>query len=121
MRLLVIADPPDQFLAWKGAGLAPAPEPLDESHKRGRDVFMQHMCVLCHNIAGTDAHGKVGPDLTHLASRRMIASNWLPNRPGHLAGWIIDPQKIKPGTRMPQNNLKPDELRALLEYLESLK
>ena len=43
------------------------------------------------------------------------------NRPGHLAGWILDPQKIKPGTRMPQNNLKPADLRALLEYLESLK
>ena len=38
-----------------------------------------------------------------------------------LAGWIIDPQSLKPGTRMPSNEMRPDELRALLAYLESLK
>jgi len=38
-----------------------------------------------------------------------------------LAGWIVDPQKIKPGTRMPPNQLKPADLQALLAYLETLK
>jgi cytochrome c oxidase subunit 2 len=38
-----------------------------------------------------------------------------------LAGWIVDPQKIKPGVRMPQHSLSPEDLRALLEYLQSLK
>jgi cytochrome c oxidase subunit II len=63
----------------------------------------------------------VGPDLTHLASRRTIAAGTLPNSRGNLAGWIIDPQKIKPGTRMPPNQLKPADLQALLAYLETLK
>jgi cytochrome c oxidase subunit 2 len=121
MRLLVIAEPPEQFEAWRRAQLAPAPEPITEQQTRGRDVFTGGTCLLCHTIAGTDARGRVGPDLTHLAGRRMIAANWLPNRPGHLAGWIVDPQRVKPGVRMPQNNLPPADLRALLEYLETLK
>jgi cytochrome c oxidase subunit 2 len=63
----------------------------------------------------------VGPSLTHVAGRQMIGAGARPNAPGHLAGWIVDPQKIKPGVRMPQNTLKPDDLQALLEYLATLK
>ena len=51
----------------------------------------------------------------------MLAAGAVPNTPGHLAGWIVDPQRLKPGTQMPQNNLKPADLRALLEYMETLK
>jgi cytochrome c oxidase subunit 2 len=76
---------------------------------------------MCHTIQGTRANGKVAPDLTHLASRRTIAAGTLPNTRGHLAGWVVDPQKIKPGNKMPPNNLNPDDLQALLSYLESLK
>jgi cytochrome c oxidase subunit 2 len=76
---------------------------------------------MCHAIQGTAAGGLVGPDLTHVASRQLLAAGAIPNVPGHLAGWIIDPQKIKPGAKMPQNNLSAADLRALLEYLESLK
>ena len=63
----------------------------------------------------------VGPPLTHIASRKTIAAGWLPNTSGHRGGWILDPQSIKPGVRMPQHNLSGDDLQALLEYLESLK
>jgi cytochrome c oxidase subunit 2 len=54
-------------------------------------------------------------------SRRVIAAGALPNTRGHLAGWIVDPQKIKPGCHMPQNPLRPDQLRDLLDYLDTLK
>jgi cytochrome c oxidase subunit 2 len=57
----------------------------------------------------------------HVASRRMIAAGTLPNTPGHLAAWIIDPQHIKPGAKMPPNHLDPDDLQPLLAYLESLE
>jgi len=76
---------------------------------------------MCHAIAGTAARADVGPDLTHVASRKLLAAGAVPNLPGHLAGWIIDPQRIKPGTRMPQNNLSAGDLRALLEYLQTLQ
>jgi cytochrome c oxidase subunit 2 len=44
-----------------------------------------------------------------------------PNNRGHLAGWIADPQSLKPGVNMPANALAPDDLQALLAYLETLK
>ena len=88
---------------------------------RGREVFLTGTCAMCHSIEGTSAGSHVGPDLTHLASRRTIAAGTLPNTRGALAGWIVDPQRIKPGAHMPPNQLKPQELDALLTYLQSLK
>jgi cytochrome c oxidase subunit 2 len=88
---------------------------------RGQEVFLAGSCIMCHTIAGTPAASNLGPDLTHLASRRTIAAGTLPNTRGHLAGWIVDPQGIKPGVRMPANQLDPRDLHALLTYLESLR
>ena len=68
-----------------------------------------------------DGRAEYDVNLTHVAGRRLLAAGAIPNTPGHLAGWIVDPQKIKPGTHMPQNTIAPQDLRALLEYLESLK
>lgn len=88
---------------------------------RGRDVFLQSPCVMCHTIRGTHALSRVGPDLTHLASRRMIAAGTLPNTRGNLAGWILNPQHLKPGSKMPPSLLGSDDLHALLAYLGSLR
>jgi cytochrome c oxidase subunit 2 len=121
MRLLVIAEPQEKFASWLAGQLKPSAEPTSDVEKHGRQVFLTSSCILCHTIRGTDANGRLGPDLTHLASRRLIAANSLPNTPGHLAGWIVDPQKIKPGVIMPQNALAPQDLRDLLKYLENLQ
>jgi cytochrome c oxidase subunit 2 len=56
-----------------------------------------------------------------MASRQSLAAGTLPNTRGHLAGWIVDSQAIKPGNRMPANALSADELQDLLVYLEALK
>ncbi len=121
MDLRVIAEPPAQFAAWYQNQLRPAARPADSVQQKGQQVFLSKGCVTCHTIRGTPAGSRVGPDLTHLASRRTIAAGTLPNRTGHLAGWVLDPQKIKPGVRMPPNQLASDELHALLSYLQSLK
>jgi cytochrome c oxidase subunit 2 len=81
----------------------------------------QRECAVCHNITGTSAGGRVGPDLTHFASRRTIAAGTLPMGKGNLYGWVADPQSIKPGTKMPTVGLEPDELHAVVAYLETLK
>jgi cytochrome c oxidase subunit 2 len=51
----------------------------------------------------------------------MIAAETLPNTRGALAGWILDPQRIKPGSRMTPNPMQPDDLQDLFTYLESLQ
>lgn len=89
--------------------------------ERGREVFLQGPCALCHTIRGTQALATIGPDLTHIASRTMIASGSLQNTRGNLAGWILNPQNLKPGTKMPPTLLEAEDLHPLLDYLESLK
>jgi cytochrome c oxidase subunit 2 len=121
MAFLVIAERPDSFASWLARQRDTAMTPTDELTRRGQEVFLSSTCVMCHAISGTPAGSRIGPDLTHLASRRTIAAGTLPNTRGNLAGWILDPQRIKPGTRMPPNQLEPADLHALLAYLESLK
>lgn len=89
--------------------------------ERGREVFLQGPCAVCHTIRGTRALATVGPDLTHIASRTKIAGGLLENTRGNLAGWILNPQNLKPGTKMPPTLLEADDLHPLLDYLESLK
>ena len=121
MAFWVIAETPDQFSAWMENQLKPAVEPVDDQAIRGRQVFLSSACVLCHAIRGTDAAAQVGPDLTHFGSRKTIAAGTLPNNKGNLAGWIADPQNIKPGTHMATVPIQPAEMQPLIDYLESLK
>jgi cytochrome c oxidase subunit 2 len=87
----------------------------------GLHLFEDGACALCHTVRGTGARGSVGPDLTHLAGRRRIAGNWLPNDTANLAGWITHAQSLKPGTQMPDlAQFNGRELRALVAYLQGL-
>lgn len=121
MALVVVAEPPDDFERWLTANRAPASPPTTPEQERGRDIFERSPCAMCHTIAGTSAGGRSAPDLTHLASRSTIGAGTLPNTKGYLAGWIADPQHIKPGNRMPPPGLNGEELQAVLAYLETLK
>jgi cytochrome c oxidase subunit II len=121
MGFSVIAESVDEFQQWQQEQLQPAAAPVSEEISRGREVFLTHSCLMCHTIRGTDAGSRFGPDLTHVASRNMIAAETLPNTPGALAGWILDPQRIKPGTEMSPNALSPDDLQFLVAYLRSLQ
>ncbi|MFL6235399.1 MAG: cytochrome c oxidase subunit II [Thermoanaerobaculia bacterium] len=121
MGLLVIADPPDRYAAWYAGQLQTPPPPANALLQHGRQVVESAPCAVCHNIQGTQASGKLGPDLTHLASRRTLAAATLPNTRGNLGGWIVDPQTIKPGNQMPANSLSSEDLQAVLAYLESLQ
>jgi cytochrome c oxidase subunit 2 len=121
MGFSIVAESDEEFQAWKAQQLKPASEPSASDTIHGREVFLTHACVMCHTIRGTDAGSRMGPDLTHLASRNMIAAETLPNTQGALAGWIVDPQRIKPGNHMAPNPLDPRDLQDLVTYLGTLK
>ena len=121
MAFLVVAEPPSQFAAWLAGQRDTAPTPTDSLARRGRDVFLASTCVMCHAISGTPAGSRIGPDLTHLASRRTLAAGTLANTRSNLTGWIVDPQVIKPGVKMPPNRFSGPDLIALVAYLETLK
>jgi cytochrome c oxidase subunit II len=121
MMMSIVADPPAQFGRWLAAQRRPAAEPAADQTLAGRAVFTRSGCALCHTIRGTEAGGAMGPDLTHVGSRRAIAAGTLPNNFGNLAGWIGNPQALKPGVSMPVVPLRPRELLAVVSYLHSLQ
>jgi cytochrome c oxidase subunit 2 len=120
MAAFVIADPPAAFEAWRQGQLPPALTPTTPLTIAGAAVFQTH-CRTCHAVQGTQAVGVAGPDLTHLMSRQTLAAGTLPNGGAALAGWITDPQALKPGAKMPATNLSGPELNAVVAYLETLK
>lgn len=122
MAFLVIALEPARFDQWFAAQMQSAHAPATAQLRRGQELFMSTGCVTCHTVRGTDAKGVIGPDLTHIGSRRTIGAGLFPNTVGALGGWIADSQALKPGNRMPTfSNLKGEELRALAAYMESLQ
>jgi len=121
MAVLIVAETRKQFNEWYKKQMLPAAPPTDSITKVGENVFMSKGCPLCHTVGGTRALGTIGPSLTHIGSAYTLAAGSLKNTRGNLAGWIVDPQGIKPGVRMPPNDLSGSELQALLSYLESLK
>jgi cytochrome c oxidase subunit 2 len=121
MLFLVIAQPEDEFQAWLTHQRRPAAVPLEPLAQRGLEVFLSAGCIECHAVRGTDASGNLGPDLTHVASRRTLGAAIMPNNAGNLSGWIADPQHIKPGNLMPDSPLTGEELQALLAYMQTLQ
>src|SRR3954454_1318663 len=114
MAVLVVAEPMAKFRRWLAANAKPA-------HGAPPSAFARGGCDDCHTVRGTDAHGDVGPDLTHVASRTTLAANTIPNTPKYLADWIRAPQHFKPGNKMPNLQLRQADWRALTAYMRSLR
>ena len=121
MALDVAVADAQSFAAWRDGQLAPARQPGSGSAQAGLQVFERAACATCHTIRGTSAGGRVGPDLTHVASRRTLAAGALPMQKNYLIAWIQDPQHFKPGNRMPAVTLNGQELMSLADYLMELQ
>jgi cytochrome c oxidase subunit II len=122
MALHVVAEAPQAFEAWLQAQARPAAPPSAGRQVQGRDLFLANRCNACHTVRGSGEPGKLGPDLTHLASRMHLGAGTLPNRPEALTRWIAHVQQVKPGARMPSyERLDAQERAALAEWLGSLR
>lgn len=127
MAMHVVAMPPEEFDAWQAAQARDAPPPANARLVRGRQAFLERRCDACHVVRGVSDRAlaekaTLGPDLTHVGSRLYIAAGTLPTHAGTLAGWVADPQSVKPGARMPAaSDLAGEDLRAMAAWLESLK
>jgi cytochrome c oxidase subunit 2 len=122
MALQVVAEPESAFRTWLESQGRPAVAPAEDFIRLGQEAFVHAGCGGCHSIRGTEAQGQIGPDLTHVGSRRTLAAATLDNHIGTMTGWIADAQRIKPGNLMPSvDTLPARELRAVAAYLVSLK
>ncbi|MDP6453238.1 MAG: cytochrome c oxidase subunit II [SAR202 cluster bacterium] len=140
MRFRVIAEPREDFDAWLLEQASPAFESQDPLIAAGKDVFQQAGCAGCH-ATDPDSKGRVGPNLTHLASRTTLAGGVFENRDEfdrvnssivqkNLREWLEDPDKAKPGNIMsrqaavytdPTKKLSEPDISALVAYLSNLK
>jgi cytochrome c oxidase subunit 2 len=122
MAFDVVAVAADAFDAWRQRQASDAREPATPLQEFGQVVFARGGCGSCHVVRGTQARGQLGPDLTHVGSRRSIGAGSFPNNVGTLAGWIADTQHLKAGARMPSySSFSGEELRAVAGYLDHLK
>lgn len=122
MAFYVIAEDPADFERWLARESRPAVPPSEPFLREGLEAFMRGGCGTCHTIRGTQADGRLGPDLTHIGSRRSLGAGVLDNHVGTIAGWIADTQTIKPGSLMPETRVfSGRELRAVAAYLDSLE
>jgi cytochrome c oxidase subunit 2 len=119
MGMRVYADPPERFRAWlaqeaKAVGAGAQQQP-------GFQAFTRNQCASCHTLRGTSARGRVGPDLTHLMTRKSLGALTIPNTRNYLGAWVLDPQQFKPGNKMPALRLRGPEFDELMTFLRSLK
>jgi len=119
MLLRVYVQPPDEFARWIQEQSQPAR--VDDAAYAGQRIFETTSCVNCHTVTGTTAHGRFGPDLTHLMSRDTIASGAAPNTPANLRRWLKNPDALKPGCKMPAMELSDEDISAVATYLETLR
>ena len=115
MAMAVYADPPARFKTWLANQAKPA------AAAPGFAVFMRNQCGSCHTLRGTAARGAIGPDLTHVMTRHTLAALTIPNDPQHLAAWIRDPQRFKPGNKMPGLQISDVDMQKLTAFLRGLR
>jgi len=84
---------------------------------RGEAMFIQYGCGSCHGLKHVPrATGALGPPLDGIAVRGMLAGR-LSNNPANLETWIRDPQRVSPGTAMPDLNVGRRDARDISAFL----
>jgi cytochrome c oxidase subunit 2 len=138
MDYYLMVDTPADFDAWvtrrhADSALAPTglplpaaagdttpPAPEDPQVAQGRQLFMAKGCIACHTSNSTNPAPMLGPNLSGVGSRKMIAAGWLPNTDANLARWVHDPQGVKEGVAMKLPvPVSEAEAQALVAYLRT--
>ena len=116
--------PPADFARWRDAAARPA---AAAGHARWRSAGYDYVTDAAPASPATISPARPpparsAPDLSHVASRRSIGAGTLPMTPGHLAGWVADPQGLKPGNNMPIIAARAGpSSHAIAAYLETLR
>jgi cytochrome c oxidase subunit II len=121
MRFSVIAESPEAYAGWLREQQNPALIPGTDSARQGLKIFQTMTCANCHSIRGVSVAASAAPDLTHLASRKILGAGVLSNTETNLFRWLKDPQASKPGCLMPDLKLTEAQAGAVAGYLETLK
>ncbi|MFP7673957.1 c-type cytochrome [Marivita sp. S0852] len=109
--------PADGRPDWEAAAF----DMYDADADHGAALMLQYGCGSCHAIPGVaGARGSVGPSLEGFRDRAYVAGV-LPNRPGDLVRWLINPPLHAPQTAMPDLGVTEAEARDMAAYLYTLR
>lgn len=121
MRLMAVAQDPSDYQEWVADQLKPGAQPASPEAKAGEQIFLSSPCASCHTVRGTPAGGSIAPDLTHIGSRKMLASDIFPNNDAYLEAWITNAQSLKPECLMPSlPDFTGEQVSDLVAYLRQL-
>jgi len=128
MLITVIAQNPADYAAWQDAAVKQANLFNDPAVAQGKQFFTTLACAGCHTIQGLTG-GKVGPDLTHLASQKTPIGGvaGLDVNEANLIKWVGNAPSLKPGIVMPVFSNKAGgplddaTILAIVKFLETLK
>jgi cytochrome c len=85
------------------------------------DLMIRYGCPTCHVIPGVPgAAGKVGPSLKDISQRSYLAGT-IQNSPDNLVLWIQHPQRIHPGTAMPEMDVTAEDAKEIAIFLDARK
>ena len=85
--------------------------------RRGEAMFIKYGCGGCHGLKHVrKASGMVGPPLDGVAIRAILAGR-LENTPDNMQRWIRDPQRVAPGTAMPDLDVGERDARDIAAFL----
>ncbi|MDQ2914861.1 MAG: cytochrome c oxidase subunit II [Chloroflexota bacterium] len=123
MLITVVAHPQSEYATWAAEAVKQADLLQDPKTTVGRQAFLTGACAGCHAVKGTTAVAKVGPDLTHIASKPNIAGVLSPVNQENLTKWVRNAPSIKPGIVMPkfEGVLPDDQIDAIVQWLLTLK
>ena len=86
----------------------------------GRKKLAMRSCGSCHSIPGVPrAEGNSAPSLAGWSGRRTFLNTY-PNTPENVEKWLGKPSHRKPGTKMPDITLSPEDCRDMTAYLFSI-
>jgi cytochrome c oxidase subunit 2 len=94
---------------------------VDPEVAAGARLFMSKGCTSCHSMSSMHVLTVIGPNLSGIGSRRMIAAGWFPNTDANLHHWIMAPQQVKPGVIMTNLGWKDAEVDTIIAYLRTRK
>lgn len=120
MLLLVVAHETSEYGTWAKTAIDDYNRRNSPETKAGRELFKSLACAGCHIIEGLTA-GRVGPPLTHIASKPNIAGVLSPVNEENLKKWISNPPAVKPGTQMPNLGLDEDTITKITQFLLTQK
>ncbi|WJY28848.1 MULTISPECIES: cytochrome c oxidase subunit II [Sporosarcina] len=111
--------PRDDFNTWVKNMKATA-DKTEVANADGEEVF-KSSCIGCHANSGVGDSGAQGPNLAAFGDRNRVAG-FIEHDKEHLKEWIKNPQKLKPGNKMPsfEDQLSDQEIDDLAEYLLGL-